>query len=113
MTTALKFRNLTASADDPVETWPFEGIVAAVERGTGPTGAAWRRLSRPICGAQWPSKFSRRSTLPGLMAPPNSWKEWLGAPASLPLIQSAARWPPRCEGLLVTPACPGKISLTG
>ena len=31
---ALRFRNITASVDDPVETWPFEGILAAVERGT-------------------------------------------------------------------------------
>jgi DNA-binding transcriptional regulator YiaG len=29
---ALKFRNITASVDDPVETWPFEGILAAVTR---------------------------------------------------------------------------------
>lgn len=41
MTTALKFRNVEASPDDPVETWPFEGILAAVERGTLPD---WRRL---------------------------------------------------------------------
>jgi len=85
MTTALKFRNLTASPDDPVETWPF----------------------------QWPSKFSRRYALPGHTAPPNYWKEWLGVPASLPQIPNVAKWPPRCEGLLVTPACPGKTSLTG
>ena len=31
MTTALKFRNIDASPDDPVETWPFEGILAAVD----------------------------------------------------------------------------------
>ena len=113
MTTALKFRNLTASADDPVETWPFEGILAAVERGTLPD---WRRLAKVVQAdpwAQWPSKFSRRSTLPGHMAPPNYWKEPSGAPASLLQIQSATKWPPRCEGLLVTPACPGKTSLTG
>jgi predicted transcriptional regulator len=45
MTTALKFRNVTASPDDPVETWPFEGVLAAVERGTLPD---WRRLARAI-----------------------------------------------------------------
>ena len=33
---ALKFRNIAASVDDPVETWPFEGILTAVERGTLP-----------------------------------------------------------------------------
>jgi hypothetical protein len=41
----LKFRNITASVDDPVETWPFEGILAAVERGTLPD---WRRLAAVI-----------------------------------------------------------------
>lgn len=50
MTTALKFRNLTASADDPVETWPFEGILAAVERGTLPD---WRRLAKAIQADPW------------------------------------------------------------
>ncbi len=50
MTTALKFRNLTASPDDPVETWPFEGILAAVERGTLPD---WRRIADVIQGDPW------------------------------------------------------------
>ena len=36
MTTPLKFRNITASPEDPVEIWPFEGMVAAVERGIAP-----------------------------------------------------------------------------
>ena len=47
---ALKFRNITASAEDPVETWPFEGILAAVERGTLPD---WRRLAAAIRAAPW------------------------------------------------------------
>ena len=42
---ALKFRNITASVDDPVETWPFEGILTAVERGTLPD---WRRLAAAV-----------------------------------------------------------------
>lgn len=50
MSTALKFRNLTASPDDPVETWPFEGIVAAVERGALPD---WRRLASVIQADPW------------------------------------------------------------
>ena len=50
MTTALKFRNLTATADDPVGTWPFEGILAAVERGTLPD---WRRLATAIQADPW------------------------------------------------------------
>jgi predicted XRE-type DNA-binding protein len=47
---ALKFRNITASAADPVETWPFEGILTAVERGTLPD---WRRLAAAIRTDPW------------------------------------------------------------
>lgn len=50
MTTPLKFRNITASPEDPVETWPFEGVLAAVERGTLPD---WRRLARVIQDDPW------------------------------------------------------------
>jgi transcriptional regulator with XRE-family HTH domain len=50
MTTALKFRNVDASPDDPVEGWPFEGILAAVERGTLPD---WRRLAAAIRSDPW------------------------------------------------------------
>jgi len=50
MTTGLKFRNIDASPDDPVETWPFEGILAAVERGTLPD---WRRLAAAIQADPW------------------------------------------------------------
>ncbi|MGC8473064.1 MAG: helix-turn-helix domain-containing protein [Candidatus Dormibacteria bacterium] len=42
---SLKFRNIAGSVDDPVGTWPFEGILAAVERGTLPD---WRRLAAAI-----------------------------------------------------------------
>lgn len=47
---ALKFRNITASVNDPVEIWPFEGILAAVERGTLPD---WRRLSSAVRADPW------------------------------------------------------------
>jgi DNA-binding transcriptional regulator YiaG len=50
MTTTLKFRNITASPDDPVDTWPFEGILAAVERGNLPD---WRRLAAVIRADPW------------------------------------------------------------
>jgi DNA-binding transcriptional regulator YiaG len=50
MTTALKFRNVSASPDDPVETWPFEGILASVERGSLPD---WRRLAAAIRADPW------------------------------------------------------------
>jgi predicted XRE-type DNA-binding protein len=48
--TALRFRNINASPDDPVETWPFEGILAAVERGTLPD---WRRMAAAIRADPW------------------------------------------------------------
>lgn len=48
--TTLKFRNLTVSPDDPVDIWPFEGVLAAVERGTIPD---WRRLARAIEADPW------------------------------------------------------------
>jgi DNA-binding transcriptional regulator YiaG len=47
---ALKFRNITASVNDPVETWPFEGILTVVERGTLPD---WRRLSAAVRADPW------------------------------------------------------------
>src|ERR1035438_10594579 len=50
MTTALKFRNITASSDDPLGTQPFEGMLAAVERGTLPD---WRRLATVIQADPW------------------------------------------------------------
>ncbi|MGD0927918.1 MAG: helix-turn-helix transcriptional regulator [Streptosporangiaceae bacterium] len=50
MTSPLKFRNITASPEDPVETWPFEGVLAAVERGTLPD---WRRLAQAIRADPW------------------------------------------------------------
>jgi DNA-binding transcriptional regulator YiaG len=46
----LKFRNLNVSPDDPVETWPFEGILTAIERGTLPD---WRRLAATIRADPW------------------------------------------------------------
>jgi DNA-binding transcriptional regulator YiaG len=50
VTTALRFRNIEASPADPVETWPFEGILAAVDRGTLPD---WRRLAAAIRADPW------------------------------------------------------------
>lgn len=50
MTTALKFRNISASPDDPVVTWPFEGILTAIDRGTIPD---WRRLAQAILVDPW------------------------------------------------------------
>ena len=50
MNTGLAFRNVDASPDDAVETWPFEAVVAAVERGFL---ADWRRLARAIAADPW------------------------------------------------------------
>jgi DNA-binding transcriptional regulator YiaG len=50
VSTGLAFRNVDASPDDPVETWPFEAVVAAVERGFLPD---WRRLARAIAADPW------------------------------------------------------------
>lgn len=33
---ALQFRNVDASPKDPVGTWPYEALVAAIERGLVP-----------------------------------------------------------------------------
>ena len=50
MASGLRFRNLDASPDDPVESWPFEGVLAALERGTLPD---WRRLICSIDSDPW------------------------------------------------------------
>jgi len=48
--TALAFRNVDASPDDPVAEWPVEGIQTALERG-GLT--YWRRLAEAIRAQPW------------------------------------------------------------
>ncbi|MGH3260633.1 MAG: hypothetical protein ACRDNS_01420 [Trebonia sp.] len=68
----LKFRNITAAVDDPVETWPFEGILTAVERGSLPD---WRRLAAAIRADPWGASHSRSSrpwSCPGPTVPPSS-----------------------------------------
>ena len=48
--TALAFRNVSASPDDPVAQWPQEAIQTALERG----GLShWRRLARAIRDEPW------------------------------------------------------------
>ena len=41
----LAFRNVDASVDDPVQTWPQEALLAALERGSI---GHWRRIVRAI-----------------------------------------------------------------
>jgi DNA-binding transcriptional regulator YiaG len=50
LVSALRFRNLDVSPEDPVQTWPFEGILAAIERGTLPD---WQRLTATIDTDPW------------------------------------------------------------
>jgi DNA-binding transcriptional regulator YiaG len=46
----LSFRNIDASPDDPVETWPDEAVRAALERGSL---MHWRRLAKAIEADPW------------------------------------------------------------
>jgi len=48
--TRLRFRNVDAAPADPVETWPFEGVLTAVERGTL---TDWRRLAAAVRREPW------------------------------------------------------------
>lgn len=57
----LSFRNIDADPDDPVETWPLEGLVTALERG----GLAHRRrLAAAIKEQPW--GYVARSVLEAL-----------------------------------------------
>jgi hypothetical protein len=47
---AVRFRNVDADPADPVETWPYEGLVAAIERGTL---TDWVRITRAIDRDPW------------------------------------------------------------
>jgi len=48
--TALAFRNVDASPDDPVSGWPQEAIQVALERGSLPH---WRRLAAAVREEPW------------------------------------------------------------
>lgn len=47
---AVRFRNVDAEPSDPVESWPYEGLVAAIERGTFND---WVRITRAIDQEPW------------------------------------------------------------
>ncbi len=47
---SLRFRNLDITPSDPVETWPSEGVLAAVERGSL---ADWRRIVAAVRRDPW------------------------------------------------------------
>ena len=46
----LAFRNLDVSPADPVETWPHEGVVTAMERGLR---SDWQRIAAAVRRAPW------------------------------------------------------------
>lgn len=48
--TALAFRNVDVSLDDPVAEWPLEAVQTAIERGGL---SQWRRLARAIREQPW------------------------------------------------------------
>lgn len=50
--TGVQFRNVDVGRDEPVESWPFEAVLTALERGTLPD---WRKLARAIAAAPWGS----------------------------------------------------------
>ena len=50
MASPLRFRNIDTSPEEPAESWPFEGVLAALERGTLPD---WRRLIAAIEEDPW------------------------------------------------------------
>ena len=46
----LTFRNITATPSDPVDTWGFEGLLTAVDRGQLPH---WRRIAEAMSEDPW------------------------------------------------------------
>lgn len=80
----LKFRNIDTSPDDPVETWPFEGVLAAVERGSLPD---WRRLATAIVADPWG----------GVAKQVEEAMDLAETPYSLPFLESAVRNARRLE----------------
>jgi DNA-binding transcriptional regulator YiaG len=46
----LRFRNVDARPQDPVDTWPVEGVIAALERGSL---SDWRRIASAVRADPW------------------------------------------------------------
>lgn len=46
----LQFRNVDAEPTDPVGTWPYEGLVAAIERGAL---SDWQRIAAELRAEPW------------------------------------------------------------
>jgi DNA-binding transcriptional regulator YiaG len=47
---SLSFRNVDANPSDPVETWPYEALIAAIERGTI---GEWARITAAVRRDPW------------------------------------------------------------
>ena len=114
MTTALKFRNVDASPDDPVETWPFEGILAAVERGTLPD---WARLATAIRADPW-GPVAQQVLEAVHLSRPYGTAELLEAvvaraPPAGHRFRTGGLWHRRYGISLEDPACRSRISRNG
>ncbi|MGH3634540.1 MAG: helix-turn-helix domain-containing protein [Mycobacterium sp.] len=48
----LRFRNIMATPDDPIEQWGVEGVLAAIDRGSLPH---WRRIAAAVRVDPWGS----------------------------------------------------------
>jgi hypothetical protein len=90
-TSGLRFRNIDASPDDPVDTWPFEGILAAVERGTLPD---WRRLAAAIVAEPWGQVAHQVSEAIRLLRPYGTSTLWS------PLLRMRDERPPKPSGCM-------------
>ncbi len=55
----LVFRNIDASPADPVESWPTEAVITALERGGCPTGTDWAKRSGQSRGDWWHAEWKR------------------------------------------------------
>lgn len=66
MTSRLKFRNVDADPSDPVESWPVEGIQAAMERGSL---TDYRRVVAAIHRDPWGDVARRVEHVLGYTAP--------------------------------------------
>ena len=113
MTTTLKFRNITASPEDPVETWPFEGVLAAVERGTLPD---WRRLAQAIQADPWGPVAQQVLEAVRLSRPYGTTELLEGVVArarELAAGSERAEVAAKSGACLAHPACPSRISPSG
>jgi DNA-binding transcriptional regulator YiaG len=59
----LRFRNVEATPEDPVENWGTEGLLAAIERGEL---THWRRVAAAVRRDPWGPVASRLAEMPAL-----------------------------------------------